>query len=215
MVVVGVLVEPPHASHGVRLWGQLELRLADEVDDLIVGQEVAGVEVDAPRPLPNDDLADGELAHDVLAVLHQALLNPPLVVVEDRPVGAQQAHHLRQALPLPRHVVIVGHGIAVVVIALLESGVGPLPAAPVLHAVAGAVLQVVRRAGHDDLDALGRHLAHDIQAIAAVYPPQPRGYPTVRYHRAPACHDAARLQEPHSQQPMNRAMPDAAMSVQK
>ena len=198
MFVVGLLVESPHAAHGVRLRGQPELRLADEIDDLVVGQEVAGVEVDAARPLPDDDLADGELPYDVLAVLHQALLHAPLVVVEDGSVGAQQTHHLCQALPLPRHVVVVGHGVAVIVVALLESGVGPFAAAPVLHSIAGAVLQLVRRAGHHNLDALRRYLAHDIQAVTVVYPPQPRGDSTIGSHYLVG-HDAARLQDPHSQ----------------
>lgn len=162
MRVVALLVDAPDAASGVGLGGQVEVGLGDQVDDFVVRQKIARVEVDASCPLPDDDLAHGEAAHDVGAILQKAVLNPPLVVVEDRSVRAQQAHHLGEALTLPGHIDVMGHAIVVAGVAGLQGGFRPLAAVAVLQSVSGAVLDVVRRRSDDQANRLVSHALHDL-----------------------------------------------------
>ena len=51
--------------------------------------------------MPDDHLAHRKAGDNVLTVLEKPLMNLPFVIVEDRPVGPQQAHNLGKAAPLP------------------------------------------------------------------------------------------------------------------
>ena len=116
--------------------------------------------------MPDDDLAHRKTGKDVLPVLKTPVLDPPFVVVEDRPVGTKKAHHLGKAAALPADIGGVGHAVRMGGVSLQQRGAFPLAAAPVAHAVAGTVAQIVGRRGHHRLDAFIRHPRHDLQAVA-------------------------------------------------
>ena len=86
------------------------------------------------------------------------------MIVENRTI-LQDSHHRRQASALPRRIVFVRHRVLVCVIAIFQRGIFPLATAPVLQAVAGAVFDIIRRRGHNYLDAFTRHSVHHLDAI--------------------------------------------------
>ena len=136
MRVAGALADPPDASQRVRLRGEGEVLFRDQIDHLVIRQEIAGVEIDSAGPVPDDHLTHRKARHNVLTVLKKAVLHPPFVVVEDRPVGAQQAHHLGKAAALPAHIGGMRHGILMCGIAAKQGRLFPFAATPVAHAVA-------------------------------------------------------------------------------
>ena len=96
MRIVGLLSNLPYVSNGASLGCEPEILFADQVDHFVGGQKVASVEVDPAAPLPDDDLSHRESGYYLRAVLDQAALDTPLVVVEDSPCGLQDAHHVRR-----------------------------------------------------------------------------------------------------------------------
>ena len=69
MLIVTDLRNVPNVALRVRLRCQFELRLGDEINDFVGGQELPRVEVDAALAPPDDDLPDGEASYDVMAIL--------------------------------------------------------------------------------------------------------------------------------------------------
>ena len=68
----------------------------------------------------------------------------------------------------------VGHRVVVAFVAFLERCVGPFAAPAVLHAVAGAVLEIVGRTGDHQIDRQRREAVHDLHRVSAVHLVQPR-----------------------------------------
>src|SRR3954471_10536932 len=85
--------------------------------------------------VPDDDLPDRETGDDILPVLQQPTLYPPFVVVEDRTILGEDAHHCAETLPLPGDVLVVRHAVVMVRVAALQGGILPLATAPVLKTV--------------------------------------------------------------------------------
>ena len=161
-----LLADPPDRSQRVRLRRQGEVLFRDQIDHLVIRQVVTGVEIDPAGPVPDDDLAHRKTGKDVLPVLKKPVLDPPFVVVEDRPVGTKKAHHLGKAAPLPADIGGVGHAVRMGGVSLQKRGAFPLAAAPVAHAVARAGTKIVGRRGHHRLDASAWHSRHDLQTVA-------------------------------------------------
>jgi hypothetical protein len=82
MRVVGLGRYLPYITDGVCSGSQLEVRFANKVDDLVRRQEISRIEIYAAVTLPDNDLPDRKSFHDVRAILEQAVLHPPFVVVE-------------------------------------------------------------------------------------------------------------------------------------
>ena len=78
-----------------------------------------------------------------------------LVVVKDRAVSREDAHHRLQAFPLPRHVIGIGHTILVDVVFWFGT-------------VAGRIAEVVRRRRDDQPNRPARHTSQEVEAIALV-----------------------------------------------
>ena len=154
-------MDPPNAPISVSVQ-QPELGLGDEVDHFVIGQEVTGVEVGSPGPVPDDDLAQGEILQDVVVPDDQPALNPVHLVVEDCSVRLQHPEHLGETEALPLHVGVVGHIVAVAVVAVPAAG-----------SVARGIEQVVGRRSNDQVDGLVGELLHELQAVALVYSVKP------------------------------------------
>jgi hypothetical protein len=69
MGIVGLLRDTPHIAYSVSLGREFEVRLANQIDDLVGWEKIAGVEVDSTLSLPDDNLPHGEAGHNVRAVL--------------------------------------------------------------------------------------------------------------------------------------------------
>jgi len=167
VLVVGLLSELPNISHSVRLWSKCEVRLCDEIDDFVGGQEVSGVEVDTTLPPPDDDLPYRKPTNNVLPVLEKAILDSPLVVVENGTIRLDESKHLGEAGPLPCHVFLVRHVVGMLRVTLYQGGRRPLAASTVFHSVAGRVLQVVWGRRDDKIDGLIRQFSHFLDRITA------------------------------------------------
>ena len=157
-------MDPPHASVGVAVQ-QPEPRLGDEVDHLIVRQEVVPVKIGSPRAVPDDHLPQRKVLQDVVVADDQAILDPMHVVVEDGAVRLQHPEHLGKAQALPLDVRVVGHVVAV-----------PVVAVPATGAVARAVQQVIGRGRNDQVDRCVGQLRQQLQDVALVNGVEPGCY---------------------------------------
>ena len=88
MRVPALLGNVPNIAYGVRLRSKAKRGLGDQVDNLVSGKEIAGVEIDSTIAFPDDNLPDRKARYDLTPVLEKPALDPPLVVVENRPVFA-------------------------------------------------------------------------------------------------------------------------------
>ena len=149
----------------MRAGRQHEIGFGDQIDHFVIWQEIARVEIDPAGPVPDDDLAHRKAGHDILPVLQQALLDPPGVVVENRPVRPQQPHHLGKAGALPGHIAVMRHGIAMGGISFEQGSASPFAAPPVAQAVARTVAQIIGRRGDNAAKAGIRETGHDVKAI--------------------------------------------------
>ena len=172
MRIAGFLMNFPDTALRIGLWGEAKARPGNQVNHLIIGQEIARIEIDPARSVPDNDLAQRKPVQNIGAILQKTVLHAPFVIVENRPVRPQEPQHFRKASTLPAHIIRMVHAIIMGRIAVLQGRPRPFAAAPVFQAIAAAVLDVIGRGGHHHLDRLGGQAGHHLQTIPGQNPAQ-------------------------------------------
>lgn len=94
MFVIHFLGKLPNIAVCVCFVYQFEVWFSYQIDYFIGGKKIARVKVKAALSLPNNYLTNRKITNYILAVLQQATLNSPFVVIKYCAVLWNNAHHL-------------------------------------------------------------------------------------------------------------------------
>ncbi len=171
MRIIALLMNLPNTSLFIGTGRQFEFWLGNQINHLVIRQEIAGVEIDPTRALPDDDLPYRKPFQDIGSILDETILNSPFVVVKDGTVFSDNTHHLSQTRSLPANVLGMIHAVVITFITIEQRSFRPLPLRATLQAITCTILDIIWWRCNNHLHRTVIHSTHDIQTIPSIKHP--------------------------------------------